>query len=49
VKNLEGMLNQLALAREADPSGLVLFSYDALVDAPEALEALIASRAPAEK
>jgi uncharacterized lipoprotein YddW (UPF0748 family) len=49
VKNLEGMLNQVALARDADPSGLALFSYDALVDAPEALDALIASRAPAEK
>ena len=34
------MLGQIALAREVTPPGIVLFSYDALVANPRALEAL---------
>ena len=48
VNDLEGLVKQVELAREPAPSGLALFSYDALVDAPDALEALIAARRAAE-
>ena len=41
VEEIDRVLTQIALAREAKPPGIVLFSYDALMKAPEALHTLV--------
>jgi uncharacterized lipoprotein YddW (UPF0748 family) len=41
VKEVERVRRQIALARKAAPPGIALFSYDALMGAPDALQSLI--------